>query len=122
MRYLLFNNPNDDYGVSFEQGIVGVRNRGFGAFEHSIAQGLLDKHDTIRELTLESFESLKKKLGGGPTSFRLIPTIQQDATKVPGAVYAEESPTPPSEAAEVSLDDLITVGEAIVENPLEDTE
>tara|TARA_Y100000588_G_scaffold158763_1_gene172660 strand:+ start:90 stop:458 length:369 start_codon:yes stop_codon:yes gene_type:complete len=122
MRYLLFDNPNEDYGVSFERAIVGVRSRGFGAFEDKVAQEVLDKFDSVKELTEEGFVRLKKKQVAGPTSFRLIPTIQQDATKVPGAVYAEESSTAPSEAAEVSLDDLVTVGEAVVENPLEGTQ
>jgi hypothetical protein len=121
MRYLLFNNPNEDYGVSFEQGILGVRNRGFGAFEDLVADKLLKEHKTVKELTVESFESIKKKLAGGSTSFRRIPTIQQDATKVPGAVYAEEKQTVPSDVPEVSLDELITVGEVVVDNPLEDT-
>lgn len=119
MKYLLFDNPAKDYGVKFEQGIVGVRNRGFGAYDTKVASGVLEEHEgSVREINEAQFDRIKKKYELGPPSSRRMNTAHQDPTKIPDAVYAEN---PPEEPSEVPIEELIEVGEAIVDDPLKDT-
>ena len=44
--------------------------------------------------------------------------VHQDPTRIPDAAYAENTPEEPSK---VPIEELIEVGEAIVDDPLKDT-
>ena len=119
MKYLLFDNPSLDYGVKFEQGIVGVRVRGFGAYTAKDANAVLKKHNgKVREITEPQFDRIKKKYALGPPSSRRMNPVHQDPTSIPDAAYAENTPEEPSK---VPIEELIEVGEAIVDDPLKDT-
>ncbi len=113
MKYLIFKNPNKDYGVSFAVATVGVIQQGFGEFSDGVAEKLLQDSSVV-EITTEQFLRLKKKLSDGPVSFRQLQTHQQDPTKDPNAIYAEDAPTVQSEP------DVIEVQAIEIEKPLED--
>jgi len=63
MKYLLFQNPNRDYGATFDTVLVGARKRGFGAYDEKDAKLLmkLAPEHHISELTVDQYEGLKKK-------------------------------------------------------------
>ena len=62
MKYLLFQDPNKDYGATFDTVLVGARKRGFGAYEDKDAKLLmkLAPENHISELTEDQYEGLKK--------------------------------------------------------------
>ena len=117
MKYLLFQDPDKDYGAEFDVTKVGARKRGFGAYDAKDARLLKKLHgDLVGEISLDEYERLKKKLGLSPVSSRLLGVVIQDPSKNPNAVYAEaEVSEVPSEK---SAKDLVSVGKAKVDNPL----
>lgn len=118
MKYLLFQNPLKDYGATFDTVLVGARKRGFGAYEDKDAKLLLKlaPENHVSELTKDQYEGLKKKLGLPSASYRVLKTEVQDPSKNPNAVYAKkEEQGVPSKPAK----DLVKVGKAKVEDPLE---
>ena len=121
MKYLLFQDPNKDYGATFDKVLVGARERGFGAYDKKDAELLmkLAPENHISELTEDQYEGLKKKLQKPLVSSKLIGTVVQDPSKNPHAVYAEkEEPVVPSKKGK-SAKSLVSVGKAKVEDPLE---
>lgn len=123
MKYLLFQNPLRDYGATFDVTLVGARRRGFGAFEDKDAELLLklNPSNLISELTYDQYSGLKKKLNLPPVSYKLLGMVQQDPSKDPNAVYAEEAVEAPSKKKKPAKD-LVKVGKAKVEDPLEGKE
>ena len=116
MKYLLFQDPDKDYGAEFDVTKVGARKRGFGAYSAKDAKLLQKLHgDLIGEIPVEEYERLKKKLGQPQVSSRLLGTVVQDPSKAPNAVYAEAEV---SETPSKSAKDLVSVGKAKVEDPL----
>lgn len=119
MKYLLFQDPDKDYGAEFDTTKVGARKRGFGAYEAKDAKILKKLHgDLISEIPVEEYERLKKKLGSPAVSSRQLGVVAQDPSKNPNAVYAV---TEVSEVPSKSAKDLVSVGNAKVENPLKGT-
>ena len=59
MKYLLFNDPDKDYGVDIAVTTVGVLRKGFGEFSVGVAEKLLQDSSVV-EITTEQFYSLKK--------------------------------------------------------------
>jgi len=119
MKYLLFNKVPYEYGADFDVAMVGSKERGFGAYEEKDAKILIKLHgDLISELEPESYDELKKKLSSAPVSYRLFGTQQQEADKNPNAVYAEKESKPAGESKKKAKD-LVKVGKAEVEDPLE---
>tara|TARA_B100001093_G_scaffold499980_1_gene549874 strand:- start:2005 stop:2367 length:363 start_codon:yes stop_codon:yes gene_type:complete len=119
MKYLLFQDPSRDYGAEFDVTKVGARKRGFGAYEAKDAKILKKLHgDLISEIPVEEYERLKKKLGSPAVSSRQLGVVAQDPSKNPNAVYAV---TEVSEVPSKSAKDLVSVGNAKVENPLKGT-
>ena len=114
MKYLLFNDPDKDYGVDIAVTTVGVLRKGFGEFSVGVAEKLLQDSSVV-EITTEQFYSLKKKLTQGAVSFQRPIPVHQDATKNPHAQYAEEQPPAPQ-----SEPDVIEVDVVEIDNPLED--
>ena len=120
MKYLFFRKVPYDYGAEYQQFVNGVRQRGIGAYEDGDAEILLELHgDKVEEITEQDYLAYKKKLNLGATSFRVFKTQPQDPSKDPNAVYASEESSP---STLPEADDLVEVGEAIVEDPLEGTE
>ena len=125
MKYLLFQNPLKDYGATLDKVLVGARKRGFGAYEDKDAKILLKLHpeNEVSEITKEQYEGLKKKLSLPPVSYKVLGTVVQDPSKNPNAVYAEkEAQEAPSKKKGKPAKDLISVGKAKVEDPLEGKE
>jgi len=117
MKYLLFQDPNKDYGATFDTVLVGARKRGFGAYEDKDAKLLmkLAPENHISELTEDQYEGLKKKLITARGSYQDLRTVVQDPSRDPNAVYAEkEVEAAPSKPAKA----LVKVGKAKVEDPL----
>lgn len=120
MKYLLFNKVPYEYGADYNSLMIGSKERGFGAYEDKDAKILIKMHgDLISELSKETYEGLKKKLTLPPVSYRLFGTQQQEADKNPNAVYAEKESKPAGESKK-KAQDLVKVGKAEVEDPLED--
>jgi hypothetical protein len=113
MKYLLFNDPDKDYGVDLTVTTVGVLRKGFGEFSVGVAEKLLQDSSVV-EITTEQFFSLKKKLTQGAVSFQRPIPVHQDATKNPHAQYAGEEVEPQPEP------DVIEVDVVEIDNPLED--
>ena len=113
MKYLLFKDPNKDYGVPIAVTTVGVLRQGFGEFSDGVAEKLLQDSSVV-EITTGRFQNLKKKLNDGGVSFRQLRTVPQDPTKNPHAQYAEEEVEPQSEP------DVIEVDVVEIDNPLEE--
>lgn len=126
MKYLLFNKVPYEYGADFDVAMVGSKERGFGAYEDKDAKILQKMHgDLITELSIETYDELKKKLTTAPVSYRLFGTQQQEADKNPNAVYATKQKGKKSskpEASDKPAEDLVKVGKVEVEDPLADTE
>ena len=125
MKYLLFNRVPYEYGAEYDQTMVGSKERGFGAYQDKDADLLIKMHGTlVTEISKDSYEELKKKLSYAPVSYRLFGTQQQEADKNPNAVYAkkESKPAEESKKSKKPAKDLIKVGKAKVEDPLEDKE
>lgn len=128
MKFLLFNRVPYEYGADYDSTMVGSRERGFGAYQDKDADLLLKMHGTlVTEISQESYEELKKKLSYAPTSYRLFATQRQEADKNPNAVYAETESkqaveSKPKSKSKKPAKDLIKVGKAKVEDPLEDKE
>jgi hypothetical protein len=122
MKYLLFQDPDLDYGATFDVVKIGARKRGFGAYEDKDAKLLakLNPKELLSEISEEEYQRLKKKLGLPPVSSRLLGVVVQDPSKNPNAVYAEEESVAPSKK-EKPARDLVSVGKAKVEDPLKDT-
>ena len=120
MKYLLFQDVDRDYGADFERTLVGAMQRGFGAYEDADAAILISLHpeNLLNEITEAQYDGLKKKLSKVPVSYRQLGIVRQDPSKDPNAVYAEAPVADPSEAP---VEELISVGEAEVEDTLEDT-
>lgn len=117
-KYLMFNNVNHEYGADFDVTQIGSKRRGFGKYQDKDGKLLLKLHGTlVSEISEDQFDDLKKKLNRVPATYRLFGTQQQEADKNPNAVYAETK----SKKAEESkpAKELIEVGEAEVEDPLE---
>jgi|11_taG_2_1085331.scaffolds.fasta_scaffold00810_11 hypothetical protein len=125
MKYLLFQNPLKDYGATFDTVLVGARKRGFGAYEDRDAKLLLKlaPENHISEITEEQYEGLKKKLSLPSASYKVLGTVVQDPSKDPNAVYAKkEAQEVPSKKKGKPAKDLVSVGKAKVEDPLEGKE
>ena len=123
MKYLLFQDPLRDYGATFDVTLVGARRRGFGAYEDKDAELLLrlNPSNLISELTSDQYSELKKKLSLPPVSYKLLGMVEQDPSKDPNAVYVEEAVEAPSKKKKPAKD-LVKVGKAKVEDPLEGKE
>ena len=107
-----------NYGADHDIIMIGSKERGFGAYEDKDAKLLKKLHgDLITEISEDSYENLKKKLGRAPVSYRLFGTQQQEADKNPHAVYAEKKSKPAVESK--PAEDLVEVGEVEVEDLLE---
>jgi hypothetical protein len=121
MKYLLFQDPNRDYGATFDTVLVGARKRGFGAYDEKDAKLLmkLAPEHHISELTVDQYEGLKKKLHKPLVSSKLIGTVVQDPSKNPHAVYAEKEDTVAPSKKGKPAKSLVSVGKAKVEDPLE---
>ena len=115
MKYLLFNDPDKDYGVSITVTTVGVLRKGFGEFSDGVAEKLLGDSSVV-EITTEQFLGLKKKLTEGAVSFQRPIPVHQDTTKNPHAHYATEVPAQPQ-----SKPDVIEVDVVDIDNPLEES-
>jgi len=115
MKYLIFKDPNKDYGVSKTVTTVGVLQQAFGEYSDGVAEKLLQDSSVV-EITTERFLNLKKKLTEGGTSYRQLRTVPQDPTKNPHAHYAEEEVEPQSESGP----DVIEVDVVEIDNPLEE--
>ena len=115
MKYLLFKNPDKDYGVKFSVTTVGVIRQGFGEYDVGVASGLLGDSSVV-EITAEQFHNLKKKLTDEPVSFRRPRTVQMNPERNPDAVYAEESSMEPSEVEA----EVIEINDVKLDNPLEE--
>ena len=59
MKYLLFKDPNKDYGVPIAVTTVGVLRQGFGEFSDGVAEKLLQDSSVV-EITTGRFQNLKK--------------------------------------------------------------
>ena len=115
MKYLIFKDPNKDYGVAKTVTTVGVLQQAFGEYSVGVAEKLLQDSSVV-EITAERFLNLKKKLSDGGVSYRQLRTVPQDPTKNPHAQYAEKEVEPQSEVeAEVIEVDVVEI-----DNPLED--
>jgi hypothetical protein len=115
MKFLLFTKYPYEYGAEMEEVTVGVLRHGMGAYQKKDADILKKLHgDLIEEITEEQYGELKKKLMVSPVTYQVSRTIQQDANKNPNAVYAEEP------APAVQSKDLVKVGKAKLESPLDD--
>lgn len=115
MKYLIFKDPNKDYGVSKTVTTVGVLQQAFGEYSDGVAEKLLQDSSVV-EITTERFLNLKKKLTEGGTSYRQLRTVPQDPTKNPHAHYAEEEVELQSKAEP----DVIEVDVVEIDNPLEE--
>ena len=116
MKYLFFKDISRDYGAQVDRVKVGSLWMGVGMYEDADAKKLLKKHKSfISEIDQAQYSSLKKKSTVVERVFRTQP---QDASKDPNAVYAKKENNTESSNAE----ELLSVGEAIVENPLEGTD
>ena len=80
----------------------------------------LNPSNLISELSSDQYSELKKKLSLPPVSYKLLGMVQQDPSKDPNAVYAEEAVEAPSKKKPAK--DLVKVGKAKVEDPLEGKE
>ena len=117
MKYLLFKKVPYDYGAEYSKVKVGVITMGIGAYEDKDADILLKLHgDLVSETTEEEYVAVKKTK---PVSLRVLGTVHQDPSKDPNAVYVEESK--PAAASKKKAKDLVKVGKAKVEDPLEES-
>jgi len=113
MKYLFFKDISQDYGAQIDKVKVGALWMGVGMYEDSDAKKILKKHKgLVTEIDQAQYDSLKKKTSVVERVFRTQP---QDASRDPNAVYAEENKSRTSPDAE----ELLSVGEAIVEDPLD---
>jgi len=124
MIYLLFQDVDKDYGATFDRVLVGSRKRGFGAYNDKDAKLLLKLHpeSLVSQISQETYDGLKKKLSMAPVSYKVIGTVEQDPSKNPNAVYAKEAEVVPSKKKGKPAKDLVSVGKAKVEDPLEGKE
>lgn len=126
MKYLLFQNPNLDYGATFDTVLVGARKRGFGAYEDKDAQLLmkLAPKNHVSEISEAQYQDLKKKLNLPSVSHKVLGLVEQDPSKDPNAVYAkkEDQEVPSKKKKGKPAKDLVSVGKAKVEDPLEGKE
>lgn len=117
MKYLFFKNVKHDYKAEIQTVRVGSLWMGFGMYEDADAKKLLkDNEGLVSEIDQAQFESIVEKKTVSVTG-RVFKTQPQNAAKNPNAVYAEEKNKPTSRSAK----ELVSVGKAIVENPLEGT-
>lgn len=117
MKYLFFKDVKYDYKAEIETVRVGSLLMGFGMYEDADAKKLLKRHkDLVTEIDQAQYDSILEKKTVSVTG-RVFKTQPQNPARDPNAVYAEEKNKPTSRSAK----ELISVGEAIVENPLEGT-
>jgi hypothetical protein len=117
MKYLIFKKIPYEYGAEYDRVRIGVMNVGIGAYEDKDADLLMKLHgDLIDETNEEEYVAVKKTR---PVSLRVLGTVHQDPSKDPNAVYAEESK--PAAASKKKAKDLVKVGKAKVEDPLEES-
>ena len=113
MKYLIFSDPEVDYGATFNRVRIASVLKGFGSYEDKDADILLKLHPTlVQETTEETFEFLKKKLSHPPATYKNLRTVEQDPSKDPNAVYAKadgEAQSKPKKAKS-----LVKVGKAKV--------
>jgi hypothetical protein len=123
MKYLLFQDPLRDYGATYDVVLVGARKRGFGAYEDKDAELLLKltPSNLIKEITEAQYAELKKKLSLPQVSYKLLGMVEQDPSKDPNAVYAKGEEVARSKKKKPAKD-LVKVGKAKVEDPLEGKE
>lgn len=123
MKYLLFQDPLRDYGATYDVVLVGARKRGFGAYEDKDAELLLKltPSNLIKEITEAQYAELKKKLSLPQVSYKLLGMVEQDPSKDPNAVYAKGEEVAQSKKKKPAKD-LVKVGKAKVEDPLEGKE
>lgn len=115
MKYLFFKDANRDYKAEIERIKLGSLWMGVGMYEDKDADRILKKNKGFAsEIDHAQFDDLLQKKTQSVTG-RVFKTQPQDATRDPNAVYAEEKSKPTSRKAK----DLVSVGEAVVENPLE---
>lgn len=125
MKYLLFQDPDRDYGATFDTVIAGSRQRGFGKYEDKDAELLLKLHpeNLVSEISADVYESLKKKLTKPLVSSKQMGLVEQDPSKDPNAVYAEDVVEEArSKKKGKPAKSLVKVGKAKVEDPLEGKE
>ena len=120
MKFLIFEDPDErqaKIGAEFERKLVGGSWVGVGGYEDKDAKVLLKlvPEHLRREISEDAYLSIKKK---GPIAYRLLTPIQQRADRDPNAVYADQEEEAPSKPAS----ELVSVGDAKVEDPLEDTD
>lgn len=122
MKYLLFQDPRRDYGATFDVVLVGARRRGFGAYHDKDAKLIqkLAPENLVDEITEGQYDGLKKKLTSPPVSHKTLGMVEQDPSKDPNAVYAEE--VVEAQSKKKPAKDLVSVGKAKVEDPLEGKE
>ena len=115
MKYLFFKDASYNYGAEVEKVKIGSLWMAVGMYEDSDAKKLIKNNkEMVSEIDQAQYEELIEKKTQSVTG-RVFKTQPQDATKDPNAVYAEEKTKPTSRKAK----ELVSVGEAVVENPLE---
>ena len=119
MKYLFFKDANRDYGAQITKVKIGSLWMAVGMYEDSDAKKILKNHKgLVSEIDHAQYEGLLEKKTQSVTG-RVFRTQPQDATRNPNAVYADkESKSPKSPKAK----DLVSVGDAIVDNPLDGTD
>jgi hypothetical protein len=115
MKYLFFRDANKDYGAQITKVRIGALMMAVGMYEDADAKKILKNHKgSVSEIDYAQYEELLEKKTQSVTG-RVFKTQPQDATRNPNAVYAEkENKSPKSPKAK----DLVSVGDAIVDNPL----
>jgi hypothetical protein len=115
MKYLFFKDANRDYKAEIERVKLGSLWMAVGMYEDKDAKKLLKDHKGfVSEIDQVQYEDLLQKKTQSVTG-RVFKTQPQDPSRDPNAVYAEEKSKPTSP----KVKDLISVGDAVVENPLE---
>lgn len=116
MKYLFFKDISKDYGAQVDRVKVGSLWMGVGIYEDADAKKLLKKFKSfVSEIDQAQYDSLKKK---STVVERVFSTQPQDPSRDPNAVYAKKESNTESSSAE----DLLSIGEAVVDNPLEGTD
>ena len=117
MKYLFFKDTNHDYKAEIETVRVGSLWMGYGAYEDKDAEKLLKANKAlVSEIDQTQYNSFVEKKTVSVTG-RVFKTQPQNPARDPNAVYVEEKDKPTSPKAE----ELVSIGDAVVENPLEAT-
>jgi hypothetical protein len=117
MKYLFFKSLGHDYGAEIDKVKVGALWMGVGMYEDKDAKKILKNNkDLVSEIDVDQYDSLKKN--NLSVAERVFRTQPQDPSRDPNAVYAnKESSTDTSQS--LDAEELLSVGEAKVENPLD---